>query len=115
MNRRETGSHYEELAARYLEEQQYKILEKNYRIRTGEIDLIAMDGTCLVFVEVKYRKDHSLGDPLEAVDIRKQRRICQTARYYIYKKGYDQIPCRFDVIGITGTQIRHIKNAFESR
>ena len=114
MNRRKTGQEQEERAARYLEEKGYQILEKNYRIRTGEIDLIARDGRYLVFVEVKYRRDNRMGDPLEAVDVRKQQRIYQTARHYLHQKRWDQIPCRFDVIGITGTQICHIKNAFGS-
>ena len=80
----------------------------------GEIDLIARDGRYLVFIEVKYRKNLQMGDPLEAVDVRKQQRIYQTARYYLHQKKWENIPCRFDVIGITGTQICHIRNAFGS-
>lgn len=114
MNRRETGRQYEEIAVQYLEEQQYQILERNYQIRTGEIDIIAKDGACLVFVEVKFRRNERMGDPLEAVDIRKQKKICQTAKYYLYKKKLLDLPCRFDVIAITGTQVCQIKNAFEA-
>ena len=112
MNRRKTGQEYENVAAEYLRAQNYQILEKNYRIRSGEIDLIARDGAYLVFVEVKYRKNASSGDPLEAVDFRKQKKIIQVARYYLYEKRYIDIPCRFDVIGICGDSICHIKNAF---
>ena len=61
MNRRETGTQYEERAAEYLIAQNYQILERNYRIRSGEIDIIARDGTVLVFIEVKYRKNEESG------------------------------------------------------
>ena len=112
MNRRETGTQYEERAAEYLIAQNYQILERNYRIRSGEIDLIARDGADLVFVEVKYRKNDESGNPLEAVDIRKQKKIIKVARYYLYQKKYGDVPCRFDVIGICGSHIEHIKDAF---
>lgn len=112
MNRRDIGKRYEEMAVRYLEEQHYQILEQNYQIRTGEIDVIAKDGNCLVFLEVKYRQNDRMGDPLEAVDKCKQRKIYQTAQYYLYQRNIQDHPCRFDVIGITGTRIQHIKNAF---
>ena len=112
MNRRETGTQYEERAAEYLIAQNYQILERNYRIRSGEIDIIARDGTVLVFIEVKYRKIDESGNPLEAVDIRKQRKIIKVARYYLYQKKYGDVPCRFDVIGICGSHIEHIKDAF---
>lgn len=112
MNRRETGTQYEERVAEYLIAQNYQILERNYRIRSGEIDIIARDGTVLVFIEVKYRKNDESGNPLEAVDIRKQRKIIKVARYYLYQKKYGDVPCRFDVIGICGSHIEHIKDAF---
>ena len=112
MNRRETGTQYEERAAEYLISQNYQILERNYRIRSGEIDIIARDGTVLVFIEVKYRKNDESGNPLEAVDIRKQRKIIKVARYYLHQKKYGDVPCRFDVIGICGSHIEHIKDAF---
>lgn len=112
MNRRETGTQYEERATEYLIAQNYQILERNYRIRSGEIDIIARDGTVLVFIEVKYRKNDESGNPLEAVDIRKQRKIIKVARYYLYQKKYGDVPCRFDVIGICGSHIEHIKDAF---
>lgn len=112
MNRRETGTQYEERAVEYLIAQNYQILERNYRIRSGEIDIIARDGTVLVFIEVKYRKNEESGNPLEAVDIRKQRKIIKVARYYLYQKKYGDVPCRFDVIGICGSHIEHIKDAF---
>lgn len=114
MNKRQTGADHEERAAGWLEEHGFRILERNYRCRQGEIDLIAMEGACLVFVEVKYRSGSRAGHPSEAVDARKQRRIARTAVHYCYKnKIPDTQACRFDVIGILGDEIEHLKNAFE--
>lgn len=115
MNNRQTGWKYEEEACNYLISQGYQILERNYQIRTGEIDVIARDKEYLVFVEVKYRKSTQTGDPLEAVNLRKQKKIIQTARHYLYQKKMTDVPCRFDVIGISGEKLFHIKNAFELR
>lgn len=114
MNKRQTGAAYEEQAAKWLEEHGCRILERNYRCRQGEIDLIAEDGAYLVFVEVKYRKSGQAGHPAEAVDIRKQRKIARTALYYCYEHRVPETRgCRFDVISILGDQIEHIINAFE--
>lgn len=85
----------------------------NYRCRRGEIDIVAKDGDCLVFCEVKYRSDEKKGMPLEAVDRRKQNIIFYCAMHYISEYNIGDVPCRFDVIGITGRKIIHLKNAFE--
>lgn len=112
-NKRAIGSKYEAMAAAYLETRGYEILEQNYRDRFGEIDIIARDGKFLVFLEVKYRKDLRMGHPLEAVDYRKQQRIRNTARRYLYCRYPNQVlPCRFDVVAILGQEIRLIQNAF---
>lgn len=112
-NKRTLGKDYEDLAAAYLEQQHLIILERNYRNRQGEIDLIANDHGYLVFIEVKYRKTNRMGLPQEAVGSHKQQKIRQTARYYLYQHRYgDDIPCRFDVVAITGTEINWIKDAF---
>lgn len=114
-NKRTIGTFYEEQAAAYLCEQGYRVIESNYRNRYGEIDLILRDSRgLLVMTEVKYRSSSCCGDPLEAVDSRKQKRICRTALGYYKEHGYSwDTPCRFDVIGIYGNgQIRHIENAF---
>ena len=76
----------ENRAAVYLTERGYKILEKNYRCRMGEIDLIAFHQGYLVFVEVKYRRGNRAGCPEEVVDFRKQKKISQTATWYLKKK-----------------------------
>ena len=113
-NTRQTGSGCDTTAALFLEGQNYVILERNYRCRRGEIDIIARDGSCLVFAEVKYRHSGAAGDPLEAVDRRKQKRICYTALWYLQAKNIDpEGPIRFDVIGMTDNDIIHIKNAFD--
>lgn len=113
MNKRQIGSRYEAEAAMYLMQLGYKLIEKNYRCRTGEIDLIGIERGCLCFIEVKYRKDSRAGDPLEAVDIRKQRKIIQTAQYYLLTHSrYQGIRCRFDVVGILAGEIRLVRDAF---
>ena len=114
MNRRAVGSGYESYAADYLESQGYRILERNFRCRAGEIDLIARDGKYLVFIEVKYRRNPAGGDPLEAVNGRKQMTISRVASYYCLKKGYGEgTPCRFDVVAVRGEAVQLVKNAFE--
>ena len=75
MNKRQTGSRYEETAAAFLTSKGYRVLERNFRCRQGEIDLICRHGKYLVFAEVKYRSGLSMGSPAEAVDARKQERI----------------------------------------
>ena len=113
-NKRQIGTAYEQLAAAYLMEQGYEIVTLNYRIRTGEIDIIAKDGEYLCFVEVKYRSDDRAGSGLYAVDIRKQRNIIRVAQYYMMQYGLDEwTPCRFDVVSIDGEEITLIQNAFQ--
>ena len=113
-NTRCTGALYEEKAAHYLERKGMFIIEKNFRVRQAEIDIIARDGTAIVFVEVKYRKNGNSGHPFEAVDFRKQRKICRAAFFYMNKNKIspENTSIRFDVIGITGDKIEHIENAF---
>lgn len=113
LNRRETGSRNEKMAADFLERLGYEILERNFRCYKGEVDLIARDRGVLVFVEVKYRKDHSSGDPLESIDRQKQKRIADCARVYLVRHGCpEDIPCRFDTVSITERKIRLVRNAF---
>lgn len=111
---RKKGAKYEEMAAEYLEKQGFQMLQQNFNSRFGEIDLIAREGKYLVFIEVKYRATDSGGHPLEAVDRKKQRRIIKTAQFYCLRYGYgENTPCRFDVVGIIGDEIIHVRNAFE--
>lgn len=113
-NKRKIGSEKEQIAAEYLKNRGYRILETNFRCRQGEIDLIARDGRYLVFVEVKYRTDRRAGEPEESVTWGKRRTIFQVAKYYLYRHNLpESTPCRFDVVGIIGEEIRLTKNAFE--
>jgi putative endonuclease len=111
------GRRAEELAARHLKENGYKILQKNYRTRSGEIDLIALDGEVLVFVEVKARRSERFGTPKEALSIQKQRKIVLTARHYLKESGKQEVRVRFDMVSIlmTGSvpAIEVVKNAFD--
>ena len=102
------------LAASYYEERGYVILEKNYRKKTGEIDLIVRSPeNILVFAEVKYRKTVRYGDPAEAVTAAKQARIFRTAQWYLAEHRIPEgKPVRFDVVSIVGKEIRLIQNAF---
>lgn len=113
-NKRQLGSFKEEEAAKYLYDKGYAIIKMNFRTRSSEIDIIAKDKNTYVFVEVKFRKDESCGDPLEAVTPAKQRRIRMAALYFLEDMNLipDYTDIRFDVIGITGDKIEHIENAF---
>lgn len=111
-NNRKIGTKYERLAGAFLEKQGYEILEYNYRCHTGEIDIIARDGRYLVFCEAKYRKTNKSGSPLEAVGVQKQRVISKCALSYIITHGYNSMSCRFDVVGILGDKMQHVRNAF---
>ena len=114
MNNRNKGSAYEDTAASFLGSEGYRVLERNYLRKTGEIDLIALSpDNVLVFVEVKYRKTGRYGEPYEAVTPAKQQRIYRTAEWYLKETGRSfSSHCRFDVISIRGEAITHIKNAF---
>ncbi|MDY3032162.1 MAG: YraN family protein [Clostridia bacterium] len=119
MNTKQIGDYGENAAAAYLEYKGYEIVKRNYRIRNGEIDIIARDtnGT-LVFAEVKTRSRTDYGLAAEYVDAKKRERLIRTALIFT---GRDDIDMRFDVVevyysvengGIKLTRINHIKNAF---
>ena len=121
MNRKQKiGKIGEEKACSYLKRHGFELLERNYRIRGGEIDIVTKDGDELVFVEVKTTTDQQFGMPAEAVTRSKQRHLIDTALYYIHQKQFYQTAARFDVIEVMIDQtgifhkvtINHIKNAF---
>ncbi len=115
MNTHASGTAGERLAEQHLLDCGYRILERNYRCRAGEIDLIASDGDYLVFVEVKYRRSAAMGRAAEAVDEKKQKRIERAAAWYLKEKHlrFDQ-PCRFDVVAIDDGKLQLIQDAFWS-
>ena len=111
-----TGQTGEDLAVCYLENQGYTIVERNYRKRIGEIDIIARDGECLVFIEVKTRTNRRFGSPFDAVDFRKQQQISRVALAFMTQHRCGEVPVRFDVIGVhleESPRVELIKNAFE--
>ncbi len=113
MNKRRTGTDYERQAAEYLAQKGMRILESNFRCRQGEIDLIGWHQGYLVFVEVKFRSTWAKGYALEAVDYRKQCRICRVADYYRFTHGLgDETSVRYDVIGIQDREVTWVQNAF---
>lgn len=113
MNRRTVGTQAEDKAAEYLQSCGVQILERNYRNRSGEIDMIGMHDGYLVFVEVKYRTSQKKGNPEEAVGIAKQKNICKVADYY---RCTHRVPLstavRYDVVAVLGEEIRWYRNAF---
>ncbi len=113
------GRRGEEAAGRYLVSVGYRILERRYRTRAGEIDFIAEEGDTLVFVEVKTRSSLSFGRPAEAVDARKRSRIACAASLYLARRAAADRSCRFDVVEVlespgVAPRIRLIRDAFES-
>lgn len=109
---RARGAAGEEQAAQYIIAQGMELLERNFTVRGGEIDLIARDGAYIVFIEVKKRESAYAGLGREAVNLKKQRFICRTAMQYLMKNGLMNSFVRFDVIEIQSGQITQIKNAF---
>lgn len=114
MNKRKKGFEGEKIASDFLIALNYKILETNFYTKAGEIDIIALEGQEIIFVEVKYRNSNLFGEPEESISSSKIRHICRTARIYIAQKNlYEDFSFRFDVISIKGSKINHIKSAFD--
>ncbi|UTW45166.1 YraN family protein [bacterium SCSIO 12696] len=123
------GKRAEQLAAQYLARAGLTIIERNYRCRGGEIDLIANDGEQLVFVEVRYRQQDHFGSAAESINYHKQKRLTKTALHYLQKRQLaETASCRFDTICISpksgtsklwtrwppGYQIQWLRNAFNA-
>jgi len=115
------GRQGEDWAARYLERLGYRILHRGHRLRAGELDLVALDGKVIVFVEVKTRRSADHGSPAEAVDRRKQARLTRAALAYLKCNGLLERPARFDVVSIVWSaearepEVRHYRAAFDAR
>ncbi len=114
MNNKEKGDLGEHIALTYLLKNGARIIEKNYKIKSGEIDIIANIDSELVFIEVKSRSSIRYGYPSESVNIKKIRKISNVAKYYIFINKLYDIPIRFDVIEVyfNENKINHIVNAF---
>ena len=113
-----SGDAGETLACRHLEALGYTVVARNFRCRSGEIDVIARDGDVTVFVEVKDRGGRSHGEGHESVTFGKRRRVVRAARLYAASHGLSESPIRFDVISIerdpAGDRIRHDRGAFDA-
>jgi putative endonuclease len=97
---RGAGWDWERFAERELAAAGYRVLERNFRLRSGEIDFVAEDSGVLCFVEVKGRSGSGFGRPADAVTSEKQRRIFRAAQVYLRRRGLGDVPCRFDVVTI---------------
>jgi putative endonuclease len=110
----------ERAAEKFLKRRGYKIVARGLRLRGSELDLVAVDGRTVVFVEVKTRRTARFGPPTEAVGARKQWRLTRAALFYLKRHGLLEYPSRFDVVAVTWPQgakrptIEHIQNAFEA-
>jgi putative endonuclease len=114
---RAVGQAGEEAAVQYLLQQGYRILQRNYRCRFGEIDLIAREGKTLAFIEVKTRRSQRFGPASSAVTLEKQRHLIKASQVYMAQMGKSDELCRFDVVTIEmdacRIHIELIKNAFQ--
>jgi putative endonuclease len=107
------GAQAEEAASDFLTHRGLKLLERNYRCRFGEIDLIMNDGHTIVFVEVRYRRNNTFGGSVESITAAKREKLLRAARHYM--AGKNEFPdCRFDAVLLTGDshEIQWIENAF---
>lgn len=118
MDNKSLGSRGEEVAALYLVRHGYAILERNFRVPAGEIDIVAGQGDTVVFAEVKTRRSAACGYPAQAVDYHKQQKIILTAKWFLRQRHLEECPCRFDVLEVyvrgDTCRIRHIEGAFEA-
>ncbi len=116
--RKSLGQRGEDAAAKFLKRRGYRILARGHDSRLGELDIIAVDGRTIVFVEVKTRRSTDAGHPAEAIDPRKERRMTQAALAYLKAQRLLQHAARFDVVAVTWPEnsrrptIEHYKNAF---
>jgi putative endonuclease len=112
------GDSWELYAEQYLISKGLSLLTKNFHSRLGEIDLIMKDNGCLVFIEVKYRKNNLFGGAISAVTQQKQQRIIKTATFFLQQQNFNEYntACRFDIIAIEGDannpKLQWLKNAF---
>lgn len=114
MNNKKLGNLGELIAVFYLKLKGYKILERNFLVKGGELDIIAEKNKTTVIVEVKTRKDLHFGDPEDAVNYYKKKNIIYAAKNYIKRSGREDNRIRFDVVGIVFKpfKLKHIKDAF---
>ncbi|MFP4460522.1 MAG: YraN family protein [Candidatus Zixiibacteriota bacterium] len=114
-NRVSQGRAAEEKAAKYLQGLDYKILERNFTVRGGEIDIIAEKDNVICFIEVKYQSSkNQFAGPFEKINSKKRKRIIHTAKEYVFRNQIKNHFLRFDAIAIIGDVISHIEDAFRT-
>ena len=118
-HRRSAGRRAEATAVAWLEEREWTIVARNFHVRGGEIDLIAVHGDVLAFVEVRSRRSHTWGSPEATIGARKIRRIVNAARHWLARNGDGGKAIRFDVLALTGPpdrpeEVRHFPGAFDA-
>src|SRR5688572_9238291 len=116
-HRQSLGKRGEDLACAELEKRGYVIVDRRFRTRCGELDIVAREGGVLVFVEVKARSGCNFGAPFESVTRKKRQRLSQMAASYLFLKRLAAVPCRFDVVSIVEEQGTHtielLRGAFD--
>jgi putative endonuclease len=117
--KKELGKKGEDLALQYLKKNGYRIFEKNYVCKLGEVDIIAREKDTLAFIEVKTRTSTAFGPPQLAVNAAKQMQLSKVAVYFLKEKGIENVKARFDVVAIVlgpkGPEIELIRDAFDVR
>jgi putative endonuclease len=118
--RHRLGASGEEFAERMLCRSGFRILARRYRIREGEVDLVALDGEVVVFVEVKTRSGRTIAPPAEFVTASKRRRLVRAAAAWLAGRNWLDRRCRFDVVELVarekgGFEVRHLRDAFRPR
>jgi putative endonuclease len=111
---REAGYSAEQLAAEFLTQRGFHVIERNFTVKGGEIDLVCDDAGTLVFVEVRARRADDFGAPEETISPAKRRRLILAARLYLLQRGIEDRACRFDVIAIEGEDVRYLPDAFQT-
>ena len=115
--RRATGRRGEDVAAAFVAALGWRVVVRNFRCRAGEIDVVALDGDTVVFVEVRARASRGFGTPLESVDGRKQAQVGRVARHFLSARGWHERAARFDVVGVRldvdPPGVEHVRGAFD--
>ncbi len=111
---RAAGYSAEQQAAEHLKSLGFELIESNFTVKGGEIDLICDDAGTLVFVEVRSRRNNRYGTPIETISATKRRRIVLAARLYLLQRNINERACRFDVVALEDGVVTHIPDAFNA-
>lgn len=114
---KQRGNLGEESAARYLESRGFRVLERNWRYRQWELDLVCRDGDTIVFVEVKTRRSGSMASPADAMTLKKRQKLVKAASHFLSQSDLWDEPCRFDLAAVIDTghsmDVEHTENVFD--